>query len=111
MPKVKLLVAVGALVLACVTVTLLYAQAPQSAGASTIGSATRFQLVAQHEGTMWLVDSMTGRVWRYSRLTDSAGQGAKDSPCSGLLTCFFEVDRVRLTVDGYTSELVRAPSK
>jgi hypothetical protein len=52
------------------------AQAPQSVG--------RYQLVSRHEGTVFLVDTVTGRVWRYSTLTDDTGSPISERYCHGL---------------------------
>jgi hypothetical protein len=71
---------------------------------------------------MFLVDTTTGRVWRYTILTEEVkGEGAVterrqigERYCSGLTACFVEVDRLRLIGgrDGsgdYTSELFGPP--
>ena len=103
----------------------------------------------EREGTMFLLDTATGRIWRYSFveptesnvkesvdkaitlqeasngrtfseaerkvLFNSLAKEHKDelqklaNPCRGLLTCFVEVDRVRLGPNGsYASEIVAA---
>jgi hypothetical protein len=97
---------------------------------------------------MFLVDTTTGRVWRYTRVTPSdsrveeyiaaeieireirigrqftdaekrelRGEIAKtekarletlSNPCTGLVACFVEVDRIRLTPTGsWASEIVK----
>ena len=134
---------------------------------ATVG---RFQLVPDSQGATFLIDSATGRVWRYTKVEPSqpsseatekrlnerlvaratefhiplgngslANQAAEArrlllaeetarvtrevqdevqaqlkaeerriNPCHGLVACFVETDRVRLTPDGttWTSELV-----
>jgi len=49
------------------TPTASSAQTQDSVPAPT-ETAGRFQLVTQNEGTMFLVDSATGRVWRYTHV-------------------------------------------
>ena len=49
------------------TPTASSAQTQDSVPAPT-ETAGRFQLVTQNEGTMFLVDSATGRVWRYTQV-------------------------------------------
>ena len=51
--------------------------APTTSAGQTPGSAQdsdesagRFRLVPEPDGTMFLMDSATGRVWRYSRIVD-----------------------------------------
>jgi len=62
----------------------------------------RFQLVPQSQGTMFLVDTTTGRVWRYSHLTSEKTENP--SYCTGLESCLYEVDRLKLTQAGWVSE-------
>lgn len=119
--------------------------APTSSAAAASG---RFQLVPLPQGTMFLVDSATGRAWRYTQVTPSdstvqtyvttqialreAASGrafseaekkaladeikktakeeidAMSNPCKGLVACFVETDRVRLTpTGGWASEIVK----
>jgi hypothetical protein len=119
---------------------LASAQGPQTVG--------RYQLVGEQQGTMFLVDTATGRVWRYTLLTEQVTSVAEreritirnlygretysEDPaqkaveqrvvqqflkekvtrdvgeryCRGMTSCFYEVDRLRLTPGGdWTSEL------
>ncbi len=164
------------------------AQTQDSVGAPG-GTAGRFQLVTQDEGTMFLVDSATGRVWRYTRVVSEQEIQAREAerqreaqeearraadearelaleervtrlmreecsrrsrplppaqreelrrgfradllaadptllapesepapepeselppnPCAGLVACFVEVDRLRLTPTGWVSEVIQ----
>ena len=69
----------------------------------------RYQLVLEPDGPTWLVDTVTGRMWRQTRLTGPGGTPQPGSPCKGVGTCFFEVDRMRLTDSGWESEIVPKP--
>jgi hypothetical protein len=64
-------------------------------------SLGRYQLVPLPQGTMFLVDTATGRIWRFSELT------GKDvsSYCRGMTSCFYEVDRLKLVGEGWVSEI------
>lgn len=54
------------------------AQAPAPATPQAVGSTTgRFQLFAQPQGQVFMIDSATGRVWRYTHVTPSAGEVQK----------------------------------
>jgi hypothetical protein len=84
------------------------------AGALFLGATTdtreevgRFQLVSAHQTTTFLIDTSTGRTWRYSHRTD-AQSSASGSPCEGLKDCFMEVDRLSVTREGWVSEIKTA---
>lgn len=140
---------VGLLLGACMVPVVSLAQSAASPPRQVSAAPTsgRFQLTAEYEGRLFMVDSATGRVWRYTLVTvpDSAVQTRVDTliaiqeaqsgsvfteaerkalsdklepeqrqevetennPCEGLRSCFVEVDRVRLTSAGWTSEVVR----
>jgi hypothetical protein len=79
-------------------------------GVALLGATTqpvqregRFQLVPMTAGTMFLVDTTSGKVWRYSLPRSDE----KTLPlCRGAEECFLEVDRLRLTGKGYASEVI-----
>lgn len=81
---------------AITVVILVVALLPVGVLAQGTQQVGRWQLVSQNQGTMFLVDTATGRVWRYTKLTDGAGKEVEDNPCKGLATCFVEIDRLRL---------------
>lgn len=87
----RTVVAITALVLGLGEASAASAQAGQEIG--------RYQLVSEHQGTIFLVDTATGRVWRYTALTAAAGEKVP-SPCKGLVTCFLEIDRLKLNESG-----------
>lgn len=58
----------------------------------TVQQVGRYQLVPENQGTIFLLDSITGRVWRYTRVTPS------------------EAD-VQGYVDGYVKALERASGR
>jgi hypothetical protein len=64
----------------------------------------RYQLVPEPQGTIFLLDTVTGRVWRHTLLTQ---EGKETSVCAGLKICFYEVDRIEITSQGYKSELMK----
>lgn len=74
--------------------------------AGTPAQIGRYQLLLHSPGTVYLVDTATGRIWRYTKLT-RAEQAPENNPCFGLDTCFMEVDRLRLTDSGSVSEIVK----
>ena len=80
--------------------------ADQPAPASTPAQIGRYQLLLHSPGTVYLVDTATGRIWRYTKLT-RAEQAPESNPCFGLDTCFLEVDRLRLTDSGWVSEILK----
>jgi hypothetical protein len=71
------------------------------------GQVGRYQLLLNSPGTVYLVDTATGRIWRYTKLTRAEGSSDQSNPCTGLDTCFLEVDRLRLTDSGWVSEIVK----
>ena len=84
------------------------------AGALFLGAATdtreevgRFQLVSAHQTTMFLIDTKSGRTWRYSHRTE-AQSSSSGSPCEGLKDCFMEVDRLSVSPTGWISEIKSA---
>ena len=88
----------------CLATLMVQAQTPAVPGPDLSG---RFQLVAENDSPLvHLVDSATGRVWRYTLLTDSNGERVENNPCSGFVACFIEVDRLSLTTAGWTSEII-----
>jgi hypothetical protein len=64
----------------------------------------RFQLVSAHQTTMFLIDTASGRTWRYSHRTEAQSSSA-GSPCQGLKDCFMEVDRLSVSPTGWVSEI------
>ena|SRR6266511_2744775 len=82
--------------------TLCFAATGVNAQTLQIG---RFQLVAEPQGTIFLVDTATGRVWRHTLMTEGGNPKPICTPGS-LTACFLEVDRMRMTERGYTSEIV-----
>ena len=60
------------------TPTASAAQTQDSVGVPR-GTAGRFQLVTQDEGTMFLVDSTTGRVWRYTQVVSEKEVQAREA--------------------------------
>jgi len=90
-----ILIATLTLLLVSVSISSVWGQSSQQIG--------RYQLVSDHTTTMFMVDTVTGRAWRYSELIKPGGEKA-DSPCQGLTRCFIEVDRLRLTDSGRTGE-------
>jgi hypothetical protein len=64
-------------------------------------SQGRYQLAGADAG-VFMLDSFTGRVWRYSHLME------KDKSvqiCRGVENCFFEIDRKRFSNSGYVTEM------
>ena len=94
----KIIVGMFTVVLACAPLSIAWGQSPQQVG--------RYQLVSD-SSTMFMVDTVTGRAWRYTILTKAGGEKA-ESPCQGLAACLIEVDRVRLTDSGWVSEIFPA---
>lgn len=91
---------VVAIVALAATVLAVSGATPQ-----TVQQPGRFQLVAEPNTTVFLLDTATGRVWRYSRLTQ--GPESELVPvCKGVENCFLEIERKRLTKTGYVSEAV-----
>ncbi|MBI3492801.1 MAG: hypothetical protein HY047_13645 [Acidobacteria bacterium] len=71
--KFRVGVAVG-LLLAVVSVVpaISQAQAPPRSTSTTPSPSGRFQLLSENQGTVFMVDTATGRVWRYTLVTASA---------------------------------------
>ena len=69
----------------------------------------RFQLVSAHQTTMFLIDTTSGRTWRYSHRTE-AQSSSSGSPCEGLKDCFMEVDRLSVSPTGWVSE-IKSPNR
>jgi hypothetical protein len=87
----------------------IWAQGPKPAS-TTAPSAGHYQII-QTDGTgVFMLDTNSGRVWRYTRLTDSDGKirEGTENPCNGLVMCFLEVDRQSLTPLGWKSDVVRS---
>lgn len=53
----------------CLTATESYAQSTAAPIRPSNQNPGRFQLVPENQGTMFLVDTATGRVWRYTLVT------------------------------------------
>lgn len=71
--------------------------------------AGRFQLVSAHQATMFLIDTTTGRTWKFSHRSEAQGSVTSvTSPCVGLKECFMEVDRASFNPKGWISELENA---
>lgn len=90
------------IVIAVVTIVIVGSCIP--AGAQGPQQVGRYQVVAENQGTVFLVDTATGRVWRYSILTGPGGKET-ESPCRSLKACFLEVDRMKMAGGAWTSEV------
>ena len=87
------------------TLLALLVVALLSIGALDLRDLGRYQLVAMHEGVMYMANTATGRVWRYTRLTNEKRENI--SPCMVFQACFLEVDRMHYTALGWISEVYR----
>lgn len=96
----------GTILVGILTAALLRAQVlPRSASTpGTSTSAGRYQLINLPTGD-FLIDTSSGRVWRNTQLTQDS-KPVDPNPCGiGLINCFLEVDRMKLTATGWKSEL------
>ena len=104
-----LVVGVGVVTAVGLTSAALIAQSSSGAPLRASAPVGRFQLVRMDVQGTFLVDTSTGRVWRYTLLTaaDNNAADPKDNPCEGLDTCFLEVDRRALAVFSIPRGLTR----